>query len=102
MTWIATVLFLMTSAFAGIPVLALQENGESIVGEIAEGEYIETISKLKEAMDQKVVVGISAIEDSDSGWKLSKFSLGLGLTGEIGVGPWKYSSALKQRFIYSR
>lgn len=102
MSWPLIVFVLMTSSYAGIPVLAVNDNDEVITGEISESQYIETMKTLKETMDQKVVIGISALEADDSGWKLSKFSLGLGLTGEIGVGPWKYSSALKQRFVYSR
>jgi len=102
MSWALVTIVLMSSSFAGIPVLALRDNHEVVTGEISESHYIETIKTLKETMDQKVVVGISAIDSNDPGWKLSRFSLGMGLTGEIGIGPYKYSGAIKQRFIYSR
>lgn len=103
MPWIVMILFLITTASAGsIPVLALNDQGVLITGDISSSDYIENLSVLKETMDKKVVAGISAMESDGSGWQLSKFSLGLGLTGEIGVGPYKYSSTLKQRFVYSR
>lgn len=101
MTWILLPLFLMLQATAAsIPVLALNEKGEFIEGQIEEKDYVQTLKAMKEAVDQKVM----ALDPDDSGkkWQLSKFSVGLGLTGEIGVGPYKYSSTIKQRFFYSR
>ncbi len=95
------IFFFSSLSFAGIPVLGLSDSNQIITGEISEKDYADTLKVLKNTMDQKVVIGISAIETS-SQWQLSKFSLGLGLTGEIGIGPYKYSSALKQRFVYSR
>ncbi|MES2526453.1 MAG: hypothetical protein V4598_05175 [Bdellovibrionota bacterium] len=104
MPWFMMMIFTLittASAFA-IPVLALNDQNVLISGEISTTDYIESLRVLKETMDQKVVTGISILERDGQGWQLSKFSLGLGLTGEIGVGPFKYSSTLKQRFVYSR
>ncbi len=101
MPWLMMILLSSLLSFAGIPVLGMSDTNQVITGEISEKDYADTLKVLKDTMDQKVVVGISAIETS-SHWQLSKFSLGLGLTGEVGIGPYKYSSALKQRFVYSR
>lgn len=95
-------LVLMTSSFAGIPVLGMNAENEVITGEITEKDYSESLKILKGALDEKIVQSINLPESTESEWKLSKFSLGLGLTGEVGIGPYKYSSALKHRFIYSR
>ena len=95
-------LFITTASAGSIPVLAMNDQNVLITGEISQTDYIESLQILKETMDKKVVAGISLLEQEGLGWQLSKFSLGLGLTGEIGVGPYKYSSTLKQRFVYSR
>lgn len=95
-------LFITTASAGSIPVLALNDQGVLVTGDISSSDYIESLKVLKETMDKKVVTGISAMESDGTGWQLSKFSLGLGLTGEIGIGPYKYSSTLKQRFVYSR
>lgn len=91
-----------SEAHAGIPVLGINSNNEVISGEISEKDYSDTLKILKQSLDEKVLPSVSAAEAPEALWKLSKFSLGLGLTGEVGVGPFKYSSALKHRFIYSR
>lgn len=96
------ILLLSSFSVAGIPILGLNDRQEIVSGEISEKDYVDSLKVLKQALDEKVVVGISAVENSSTHWQLSKFSLGLGLTGEVGVGPYKYSSALKQRFVYSR
>ncbi len=104
MPWLLMMIFLfITTASADtIPVLAMNDQNVLITGEISNSDYTESLKILKETMDKKVVEGISVLEQSGQGWQLSKFSLGLGLTGEIGAGPYKYSSTLKQRFVYSR
>lgn len=103
MPWPMMIFLFITTASAGsIPVLALNDQGVLVTGDISSSDYIESLKVLKETMDKKVVTGISVMESDGTGWQLSKFSLGLGLTGEIGIGPYKYSSTLKQRFVYSR
>lgn len=96
------VIILATNAHAGIPVLGVNSSDEVIAGEISEKDYSETLKILKQSLDDKVLPAVSSTEAPEAKWKLNKFSLGLGLTGEVGVGPYKYSSALKHRFIYSR
>ncbi len=101
MSWILIPLFFLSHIFAAsIPVLGLSDQGESMEGLIEEKDYADTLVIMKEAIDQKVV-GVSE-SNREKNWQLSKFSVGLGLTGEIGIGPYKYSSAIKQRFVYSR
>lgn len=89
-------------AHAGIPVLGVGSRDEVFTGEISEKDYSETLKILKQSLDDKVLPSITVSETPEAKWKLRKFSLGLGLTGEVGIGPYKYSSALKHRFIYSR
>lgn len=103
MRWLPVLLLFLTNfSFAGIPVLALSEDGREIVGEIEEHHYSETLIALKEGVDQKIAGELMSVSAPERGWRLSTFTVGLGLTGEIGVGPFKYSGVLKQRFLYSR
>lgn len=102
MSWILLPLIMIGYAGAvSIPVLALNDKGEFIEGKIEDRDYVESLRIMKETMDQEVLPRIQQ-ETSQARWQLSKFTLGLGLTGEIGAGPFKYSGAVKQRFVYSR
>ncbi|MCR9205013.1 MAG: hypothetical protein NXH75_10575 [Halobacteriovoraceae bacterium] len=38
----------------------------------------------------------------ESSWKLSKFTLGLGVEGEAGIGPWNLGVAVKQRLVFEK
>ena len=102
MSWILILFITLGTSFAGIPVLGINTNDEVITGEISEKDYSETLRVLKSTMDDKIVQTLSAPETAETHWQMNKFSLGLGLTGEVGAGPFKYSGVLKQRFIYSR
>lgn len=102
MSWVLILFITLGTSFAGIPVLGITTNDEVISGEISEKDYSETLRVLKTTMDEKVVRSLSAPAAGETHWQMNKFSLGLGLSGEVGAGPFKYSGVLKHRFIYSR
>ncbi len=98
-----TILLLMSIFPAhALHVFAVKENQESIEGEIAPENYIHSLVTIKKTLDDKVVSSLQDLPTESSVWKLQKFSLGIGLTGEIGIGPYKFGHALKQRFVYTR
>jgi len=37
-----------------------------------------------------------------SNWELTSFSIGIGVEGEAGIGPWNLGLAVKQRLIFKR
>jgi hypothetical protein len=37
-----------------------------------------------------------------SQWELKEFTLGLGVEGEAGIGPWNLGLAIKQRLVFKR
>jgi hypothetical protein len=86
---------------AEIPVLGGDGKSEVILGTISKEVYVDTLVATKAAIDDRIANGLSVFPDG-GGWKLDRFSIGLGLTGEIGVGPYKFGTALKQRLMYGR
>lgn len=91
-------LFLLVStSYAAIPVIG----PEGVLGTMSSQEYSDTLVMMKDSVDRDLM-SAQLKSDSTSVWKLSQISIGLGLTGEVGVGPYKFGTTLKQRFIYVR
>lgn len=96
-------LALIGSAHAAAPITVIGHDGEhEVIGEMTPEEYSKTMVLLKDAFDDQVVNGLASYQDRGPRWQLQKFSLGIGVNGEIGIGPFKFAKALKQRFFYAR
>jgi hypothetical protein len=95
-TIILTFLLVSHTTLAAIPVLT----ADGLIGEISSEEYSKTIITVKEGIDQNLVLSLK--EPQGIYWKLDKISVGVGATGEIGIGPYKLGSSIKQRFLYAR
>lgn len=96
-------LLLLSFSWAGpIPVLAVNTRSQAVVAKVDSEHYARTILLIKEALDHQLPQSLKAMDSKASSWKLQKFSVGLGVNGEIGLGPYKFGQALKQRFVYSR
>ena len=66
---------------------------------------METVeSALLEANMERKRLALEVLEKNNdqSEWKLSKFSLGLGVEGEAGIGPWNLGLAIKQRVFLKK
>jgi len=87
---------------APIQVLTLDANAKTAIQKIDANRYIKTLVALKTSIDQQVIKGLGALRNSTGSWEMKKFSIGLGATGEIGIGPWTVGKTLKQRFVYTR
>ncbi len=85
-----------------IPVIGRTTDSRYIYGAISEENYIETLTQLKAGIDSQLISTLPANSDKSPGLKLKKISVGLGASGEIGIGPYKFGKAVKQRFVYGR
>jgi hypothetical protein len=96
-------LLMMVKAHAhALPVLALNERGKYHAVEMSLKEYTESLQALKQAFDQQLQTSAGRPASGNPYWQLHKISFGLAVTGEIGIGPYRYGKALKQRLIYGR
>jgi hypothetical protein len=90
-------LLVALSAHAGsIPVF--NETGE--IGSLTAQEYAKTLSAVQAGLQEKLITPLET--SNDWTWKLEKISLGLGATGEIGIGPYQLGTSVKQRFVFTR
>lgn len=96
---LALVLFI-SSSHAAITVIGSDGETDQILGTISQEEYTQTILMTKSGLDKEIIENLNA--PSHSSWKMDKISVGVGATGEVGIGPYKFGTALKQRFIFAR
>lgn len=94
------VLFVFQAQAEEIKVIGLSKRGINVRG-ISNSNYIESLFSMKKAVDHQLVDGLKSVQ-ANSRWKLSKFSVGLGASGEIGIGPFQIGASIKQRLFYSR
>ncbi len=95
-------IFPMASHSAPIQIIAFDDDKEYVYGALTPEAYSETLLKTKAGLDQQIVQSLPTGTGDSEHWYLEKISIGLGVTGEVGIGPWKYGMTLKQRFVYSR
>lgn len=65
-------------------------------------EKVETALLKANAERQKLALEVVEKNNDQSEWKLSQFSLGLGVEGEAGIGPWNLGLAIKQRLHFKK
>ena len=101
---ILVLLFMFTGHASAleIPVIGRTQDSRYIYGAISEERYIETLMQMKAGIDSQLISTLPATTDKSQGLKLKKISVGLGASGEIGIGPYKFGKAVKQRFVYGR
>jgi hypothetical protein len=93
---------LVASALAGpIKVIGLTDDSTVIIQEISSADYRRSLSTMLSEVEQQLIIPL-APKDSSGNWHLKRIVVGLGMTGEIGIGPYKIGTALKQRFVYGR
>lgn len=99
----------MALLFLCSPLFAKQ--GVYVIGEDSEKKEVvfnvnphNLKSSLEEALDLQSVYALNALNASSdqSQWKLKKFTIGLGVEGEAGIGPWNLGLAIKQRLVFKK
>jgi hypothetical protein len=85
-----------------IALVGADDNNNSVTKIISGKDYEEKVSKIITEFRTSTVPVVTAErgESKSSKWKMKKFSIGLGLAGEIGIGPWKIGSEVKQRIFF--
>jgi hypothetical protein len=84
-----------------IPVIGRTNDSRYIYGALSEENYVETLVQLKSSFDAQLISTLPH-EEKARGLKLKKITVGLGASGEIGIGPYMFGKAVKQRFVYGR
>lgn len=95
-------LFSTSSLYADdLLVIGLTNDGEEKVHQTTTQKVEKAL--LKANLERKrIALEVLEKNQGQSDWKLSKFSLGLGLEGEAGLGPWNLGLAIKQRLVLKR
>tara|TARA_R110002072_G_scaffold534_5_gene3775 strand:+ start:31508 stop:31819 length:312 start_codon:yes stop_codon:yes gene_type:complete len=86
---------------ANLPVITLDENGVEKVSTLTKESYQKSFSFILDQANQ-AALSLDGTHKAVNDWKLTKFSLGLGLAGTVGLGPWDLGLSLKQRFIFTK
>lgn len=58
--------------------------------------------KYLSGVQEEVRLKVSNEDIIVSGWKMNKFSVGLSLDGEVGIGPWSLGAGVKQRMFFKK
>jgi hypothetical protein len=94
-------LFLLYAcAFADIPIISYNGSEEKILGSISPSHYEKILLHIQQNVESQLMKNVYLQQGRD--WDLSQVVVGLGASGEIGVGPWKLGTTFKQRFIFVR
>lgn len=89
----------------------LLANDIVVIGNDTKGSevvYKTTATKIEKALvesnylKKELAQNVLANNISQSSWKLNQFTLGLGLEGEAGIGPWNLGLAIKQRLVFKK
>lgn len=74
------------------------------VRKIDETVYRQTLTHLKDGIEDQIIRDLSATTPTPSpkGLKLKKISVGLEVSGDVALGPWGLGTSLKQRFVFER
>lgn len=86
-----------------ILLLGVNDKGEEVQRELKADDYSNHLSKTLIAINNSVLERLPVeVEKSQNGYKLNKVSIGLGMSGEFGLGPWTLGAAVKHRIIFKR
>lgn len=98
---LSTVLFTQVVSANNIVVIGVNDKGDEQVHQTT----MEKVEKaLLKANEERKNLALQVLEKNQdqSQWKLSKFSLGLGVEGQAGIGPWNLGLAIKQRLVLKK
>lgn len=78
------------------------QDGKEIIQNLSSENYLKVLNQTEEQFDRLISQELSDLENKRLGYKLSTICLGIGASGEIGLGPWKVGTGFRQRFYYKR
>ena len=93
----------LTSSFvvSGSEILVIASDGkEEKIEKHSSKSIQESLKKINQSKNEAVLRSLENFQNK-SKWKVSKVSIGLGLSGEAGIGPWNLGLAIKQRLVYT-
>lgn len=101
---LAVLICTVNQAYAGeITYLGVSENGQELSQSLNEKEFEQhldlTLSALESIAEQQVSTQAEATSNK---FRLSQIVLGLGASGEIGIGPFKLGAGIRHRTYYKR
>ena len=98
---LSVVLLSQAVAANNLLVIGVKSDGEEQVHQTKMERVEEAL--LKANLERKrLALEVLEKNNDQSQWKLSKFSLGLGVEGEAGIGPWNLGLAIKQRLFLKK
>lgn len=99
--FLSTVLSMQLAHSNEILVIGANDKGEEQVHQTTM-EKVETALLKANAERKQLALQVLEKNNDQSEWKLSQFSLGLGVEGEAGIGPWNLGLAIKQRLFLKK
>lgn len=96
-------LFVNSALYAGqdVYLIGADKNNKEVVTKTSVVSLKEALSQTLETQKTMALDVLNQNNDQTS-WKLSQFTLGLGLEGEAGIGPWNLGLAIKQRLVFKK
>ena len=106
MSYVSVIILLMSgnvySSVRNIAIIAVDDEGHEKVEIVNATKLGSKMSRLLSEVNQSVTSQTSSSNFKAGGWKMKKFSLGLGLSGKIGIGPWDIGAAVKHRIYFKK
>ncbi len=92
----------IANANAAINVITVDENGIESVSQISNIQYKSHVKNSIQAITESVDHALKTSETSSDNWYLKTISVGLGLSGTVGLGPYNLGTTVRQRFNYEK
>ena len=85
---------------SGIPVIGMDKNGNPGQVWIGGEDYTSRLGAVLTSVNDSVLPVVNAQSASKS-WMLRTVTVGVGVTTEVGIGPWKVGAVPRARLIFS-
>jgi hypothetical protein len=73
-----------------------------VIEEISSSDYSKMLNQTKAQVSQLVVESFDGVQLRAFNYSLKTIVFGIGASGEIGLGPWKFGTGFRQRFYFKR
>jgi hypothetical protein len=82
-----------------ISIVSLDKHGKEKIVEVERHRYIQMNTKIMNLVQK---LQLPELEKVPKKWELSQIRVGLGVGGEVGIGPYQVGMALNQRFVFKK
>lgn len=82
-----------------ISIVTLDKNGSEKVVTLSRDKYIKINTKVINLVQR---IQLPKFERIPLNWELTQIRVGLGLDGEVGIGPYQVGFGIKQRFVFTK